>query len=916
MSQKLIIASRPCKFCGGLISWTQKIDGKLPTHVDANGKVLNDGKCPKLTQRAKITSQGAKFYRTIEFNRFGIKEQDSEYTLPIFQKGKALIPRFYIGKISLELNTFKKIIKIPQNLPKNIEWSLGHGLTRKLLEQHQLFTFFRVISESEHDKNRYIHLFIVPHQKLDSTDFNSLVVKILNEIAKKNLFSLSTLVNNDFIKVTITSENINSYANNLKTFFDAIVFKLRYRMEPEKYRTTVHYEIVEKELYYYVDIDSIFEAKGAPATQDDIGKFIYGELKTKNQKYRLIKITNHSVKDHLNTPEYRKFLEYARTQYENQGLPSRKNANEDWSVRDYWEKLNGIVVPENDLITIVEARNDKRFFFPFSRLFKSELADVPKELRFNAIQKAKQELQIIIYRYQTQLVKYRPKIEFLPLSQIVPRYFDLTLDPMVVEFAEGKTVKVKRDQSDPSQLNLIPQELLKEYSGNYKPLAGMFEFLLIPIVPDDLNQDEKSNVSKLTSTIASNLKKYHLSDTVNISPWIIYKFDRNAILERKNNIWGAIFDTYIVPKLKELNNSIDKKSVIVVPLIGLRNLGDASRLFKFYFQNEFYKLLDKDLDKKQFSVIQSFLVNEDEKYKGPKMAIMIYKNTLFNIGANNPHSDVAERIQNGIIFKFKYPFGTKDINRPIESIEMQAGFDASKILGVEHSKPRGAIVVILDPYGKQVKSGFVRNAQTHKGLISESVVRETIVELVKHQNQLIERSIKNSVELPKKIIFLFDGDISSPQKELFLKVYNELIESEEYPILPEFLVIEVLKSHPIRMYLLKETKVFDVPFGSMALLNEKEFVIKSHIWSKSNMAQPQLYRFKMRMSQRYKDVVSYSISDVELINIAVQLFQSTLFNTGKSGRPLKESFVIHESHKLSQEFASKPNSIGILSYKD
>ena len=118
------------------------------------------------------------------------------------------------------------------------------------------------------------------------------------------------------------------------------------------------------------------------------------------------------------------------------------------------------------------------------------------------------------------------------------------------------------------------------------------------------------------------------------------------------------------------------------------------------------------------------------------------------------------------------------------------------------------------------------------------------------------------------------------------------------------------------MYLLQESKILDVPFGTMALLNEKEFVIKSHIWTKRNMAQPQLYRFKMRMSQRYKNVVNYSISDVELINIAVQLFQSTLFNTGKSGRPLKDSFVIHESHKLSQEFAGKSNAIGVLHYKE
>ena len=53
-------------------------------------------------------------------------------------------------------------------------------------------------------------------------------------------------------------------------------------------------------------------------------------------------------------------------------------------------------------------------------------------------------------------------------------------------------------------------------------------------------------------------------------------------------------------------------------------------------------------------------------------------------------------------------------------------------------------------------------------------------------------------------------------------------------------IFEVLKSHPIRMYLLKDLKIDDIPFGVMALLNNKEFIIKSHIWSKNTMAQPQL----------------------------------------------------------------------------
>ena len=136
-------------------------------------------------------------------------------------------------------------------------------------------------------------------------------------------------------------------------------------------------------------------------------------------------------------------------------------------------------------------------------------------------------------------------------------------------------------------------------------------------------------------------------------------------------------------------------------------------------------------------------------------------------------------------------------------------------------------------------------------------------------------------------------------------------------ILIDFLInFEVVNSHPNRLYLFENSEIYDMPFGILALLNDKEFLIKSHIRSKKSMSQPQLYRFKMRLSQRLRRIEKSTILDLELINIGLQLFQSTLFNTGKSGRPLKESFVIHESHKLSQEFATKSDSIGVLFYKD
>ena len=920
MIEKLKIASKPCNQCGGSISWDKKIDNRFPTHVDNQGIQLEDGRCPKFKKlpksKSQIASKAIKTTPSSKFNRFNLKPSDPEYILPIFQGGLPLIPRFYIGKINSNFKVLKKIIRIPPNISVSNVWRLAHGLIRKLLENKSIFSFFRVIGPTEPKDNHYIHLFLESKCEVNSKDIDSFIIDTFNSLISDAKFSVELIVTKDFVEEVINKENIEKYGKIIKTFFDALVYKIRYKMKEGEYRTTIHYEIIDANLYYFVDIGASFHGKGEPASKEDLGKFIYGDLQKTNKKFRLVKITDCLVTEHLNLPEYIDFLKYSRNTFENKGYTRKKNGANDWTIKDYWNKINEIDIPDNDIITIVEGNNEKRLFFPFTRLFKVKNLEIPKHIRYEAIQNAKEELLKILETSMEKLKNSTPTVEILPLRQVTPKYLDLTINPMIIEFANEELVKIERNQNDPNKLNRIPQELLKDKSGVYQPLAGKFDFLLIPIIPDDLSKIHKENVKKLLKDIASSFSGYNLSNKVEISEEIRYKSDKQDVYNRKHSIWGTIFTSQIAPQLMAINKLLTSKKIIALPLIGLRAMGTSSQLFKYYLQNEFYKLLQKDLSKTNFSVIQSFLVDEYKPYKGSKLAVMLYKNSLFNIAANRPNSKIAQRIQNGILFKLRYPFGTRDISRPIESIEMQAGFDASKVWGVEHSKPRGAVVVMLDPYGKQVRSKFIRDARTHKGLISESVVRELIVEILQHQHQLFDRGIRNYMDLPKKIIFLFDGDINNQQEKLFIKVYRELIESREYPILPEFIILEVLKSHPIRMYLLKNSNISDVPFGVMAMLNDKEFAIKSHIWSKRSMAQPQLYRFKMSLSQRFKGEVRYSILNNEMVNIAVQLFQSTLFNTGKSGRPLKESFVIHESHKLSQEFASKASSIGVLYYKD
>ncbi len=920
MKSELKIAPKPCNYCGQFISWDKRINNKFPVHVDSSGIIIGDGNCPKFQNRVLAPNSiksvnSIQLFKVKEFNRFIMKNDKEKASLPIFKSKIPLIPRFYVGKIILDLKVFKKIIKIPLIFNKFNEYGLAHGLVRKLLEQKQTFSFFKIIRLDDSEEC-FIHLFVIPSVKFVLEEGDEFIIEVLDKATSGVKFTKKFIVNKDYIEEIITVGNISKYESNLKHFFGALTYPLKYKMTDGEYIYTMHHDLIGNILYFYVDVDAVFFIKGAPATEEDKGKFIFGELKDKNKKYLLIDITSSNVSTHLESEEYREFIEYSQMVFESKGYSRKKDETHDWTIKDYWEKINNIEIPADDLITIVRGYNEKKLFFPLSRLFKNEKKDVPREDRFMAIQNAKKELYNASKIKKDLIASYSPSIAIVLSEQLVPKFFDLMSFPLYIEFAEGKTIQIKRNEANPYLLDRIPQELLKSKSNQYHPIAGKFQFIIIPIIPKDISPIEDQNVQNLLNDIAYNLKTYKLANMVQFGKSIYYDFNRDVIRQKKQNIWGVIFENQIAPNLLAIDKDIRSKEIIAVPLIGLRELGTSSKLFKDYLQNEFYRLLKTDLSKNHFGFIQSFLVSEYKKYKGSKLAGMLYKNSLFNIGANCPHSEIAKRIENGILFRFKYPFGTRDISKPLESIEMQAGFDASKALFVEDSKPRGAVVVTLDPYGKQVRSKYIRDAHTHKGLISETVIRDLIIEIINHQDLMIEKGLKIQKELPKKIIFLFDGDISNKQKILFVKVYKELIESGELPILPDFYIFEVLKSHPNRLYLLENSKIYDMPFGVLALLNDREFLIKSHIWSKKSMSQPQLYRFKMCLSQRFKGNEKYTILDLELINIGLQLFQSTLFNTGKSGRPLKESFVIHESHKLSQEFATKSDSIGVLFYKD
>lgn len=855
------------------------------------------------------------FFSTEKFNRFNLVGENNN--LSVFQGDLPHTTRFYIGEINNQLDIFQVIMR-PSKLEEYSHRSYASKIIRDLFIENHIISFYS-LREAENDNDSdllYFYFINTPNFK------SNLIINKLRE-------------NGEIVNQLQEKIETIDHLNEVKTFFDSTLYELKFKfksqdMEPMK---STGFELCNEKIYFYLDLDAKFFSKGRNVNKDDEGKQILGETSYGNlKKYVLREITSKTVVEHLDSEEYRKFQADIRHRFIEEGY---LDLAENPTIYDYWAVLQKIDISKEDKISIVSSASkfkENILLYPSSKLFIQEKEDILKTTRFNALQDIKRETYKKLKEMKSILSEINAPINILLLQELIPEYIDLMKYPFVVEFVNEKELELRRDQNDPTLLEEIPQEFMRITEG-YAPLAGKYNFLLLPIVPNDLTKDEQEKSNAFLLEYKRYLFDYKLALNVEISDSIEYSWDKDLIKGKKTNIWAVNFDKEIKPKLIGINKDVLPTDTIIIALIGLRRLGTSSDIFKCEMENSFY-LLQKNgsLSTLNFNVMQGYIVNEDYKYKAKKLAVISYVNALKNIANNNPKSNIAENIKQGIVFRSKYPFGIIDLENPISSIDMFSGFDASKVEGREFSQPRGATIVILDPYGKQLRSSYIENALTHSGVISERVVRELILQIYNFQELILNESFRrdsseikkgtldyflsNNPNLKRRILFVYDGKIYQKQKNTFLNVYRELIESKHFPYLPEIIFVEALKSHRVRDYLLGDRKVLDIPFGVMALLNDFEFLLKSHIWRKKSMAQPLIYRFKMKLFKNEGGILTMKISRDELINLGVQMFQTSLFNTGNSGRPLKMTKVLHESHKLSKEFAEKPDSIDVLWYKE
>jgi len=411
------------------------------------------------------------FFSTEKFNRFNLVEENNN--LSVFQGNLPHTTRFYIGEINNQLDIFQVIMR-PSKLEEYSHRSYASKIIRDLFIENHIISFYS-LREAENDNDSdllYFYFINTPNFK------SNLIINKLRE-------------NGEIVNQLQEKIETIDHLNEIKTFFDSTLYELKFKfksqdMEPMK---STGFELCNEEIYFYLDLDAKFFSKGRNVNKDDEGKQILGESSYGNlKKYVLREITSKIVVEHLDSEEYRKFQADIRHRFIEEGY---LDLADNPTIYDYWAVLQKIDISKEDKISIVSLASkfkENILLYPSSKLFIQEKEDILKTTRFNALQDIKRETYKKLKEMKSILSEINAPINILLLQELIPEYIDLMKYPFVVEFANEKELELRRDQNDPTLLEEIPQEFMRITDG-YAPLAGKYNFLLLPIVPNDLTKE-------------------------------------------------------------------------------------------------------------------------------------------------------------------------------------------------------------------------------------------------------------------------------------------------------------------------------------------------------------------------------------------------------------------------------------------
>nr|MDO8088340.1 hypothetical protein [Candidatus Sigynarchaeum springense] len=581
------------------------------------------------------------------------------------------------------------------------------------------------------------------------------------------------------------------------------------------------------------------------------------------------------------------------------------------SLVDVWKK-RGVTIAENEVVCQVLYKNsDKVYAYPASRIKESEKYFIPYTARVHLI---KHVLYLLAQESARKafpgLVFHDPIPEPLELIDLVKLGKDQGR-PLIMTFGTCLNGKLLRDQfhvpiergSSPEMLNQVPVNLLGRERPEGKiratvcPIAGPMPFKLIMIAPTN------NTTMEFTPRAAFDLLKEKMRSKCLASEFgddVLIPYTWPALASIDRSAWTRMYRQEILPRLK----AIDVGHFLPIIVFVTRKIGKLSKIFKDHVENDIYQSVrDEEIDAR-LRIIQGLNTSAAAlEYRAEKDAILSYYNALYNLQFVD--NDIKAAVAGGIVYKLTTPIG-KANSDPADVHDLFAGYDAS---GDQYSdtneKATGAILVIMDEFGKKFTSQFFPYENSLAGGFDVSLIKKML--------QLLLSAIDKK-EHKWVLHVIIDGRFIPKHRANFRNAINAYLPSIDLDL--EVIVIWCKKRVPLRSLL-----PGNIPFGHMIITGRTEFVLVNHQLlprkDKPMLSKAlHLYEVRDHFSVNHGSIVQGSgFRKTDLVPIGLKLFYSSLLNVSYNGMPTKSCRMIHGAHKLSKDYHTKPAMRGIIKEK-
>ncbi|OYT27379.1 MAG: hypothetical protein B6U95_06240 [Thermofilum sp. ex4484_82] len=792
---------------------------------------------------------------------------------------KAFINKVKIGEILKRPTVNEYYIKLKTDRREIDPYSLRYRIAR------EVFMKFRPVLVAGLVKEENLYLYVTSN--VDSQE--------LVNILKKNEFVDNVIITEQSIAPSneVLSEMLHFYFRFTRRF-QTRKFQVETKDRKAQIYVEVSYVVLVEDNDIFLEILPKVSSTFIPIR--DFDRWLNQKVLCQNigensfSVGTLLEVPSLTVSEDRQEKYAELYLKYTGRKWEGEDPPS---------LYDLWRATGHSVKPNESVVKIKSKSGKKEIVlnYPESKIFTYEHEYLPRQYFLK-----------IINEYLTSIpdeeflgIKISPEENFQQMELL-----DL-MDKIELKFKNG-VATLTRDSNKPDRLNATPQSFLRRLG----PISDPQKLLIIFVHPKDMGGRMKNKRGKIISVSYPRNFIQDLSEAFKRLSLIVkdglqlvhVTYELPDLSEDNEFKWlEKLQETFTQEKIKEIQKII-KQHPDAFPIILCAIPAESDLTLKFKnllhgFLVETFEIPVQGVDPLGIAMryIKANKMNKEtkklKKQKNDaleKLALVLYYNAL----VNSPRFKGRE----GILWRLNKPMGGRTNKKRV-----YIGYDASGDPFKPSSSPVGAFYVILDDYGRVIKTKTVEEAGTHIGRLNEQAINEIFQLFVK----------MNKKDLPDEIIFIIDGKFSSVQLQIISNMYEKLKQTLEEKT-PTLFLVEARKRIRLRIFTIKNNEAENIPFGHITFLSNNEVLAIFHILltSKDKLKRPVRYVFREKLTKDgYKKT-----NRKEIINIMKALFHSSFLTFSTGSVPYRLCKPIHSTDKLSRLYYNVRKAINVIKMKE